>query len=47
MKIAKEEIFGPVLCAQSFGDNDLETIAQQANDTSYGYQVVFGPRAFL
>ena len=36
MKIAKEEIFGPVLCAQSFGDNDLETIAQQANDTSYG-----------
>ena len=36
MKIAKEEIFGPILCAQSFGDNDLETIAQQANDTSYG-----------
>ena len=36
MKIAKEEIFGPVLCAQSFGDNDLENIAQQANDTSYG-----------
>ena len=36
MKIAKEEIFGPVVCAQSFDNNDLETIAQQANDTSYG-----------
>ena len=36
MKIAKEEIFGPVLCAQSFGDDDLESIAEQANNTSYG-----------
>ena len=36
MRIAKEEIFGPVLCAQPFENEDLETIAHQANDTSYG-----------
>jgi phenylacetaldehyde dehydrogenase len=36
MKIAKEEIFGPVLCVQSFGDCDLETIAAETNKTIYG-----------
>ena len=36
MKIAREEIFGPVLCAQSFGDGDLEAVADQANSTIYG-----------
>ncbi len=36
MKIAREEIFGPVLCAQSFGDDDLEAIAAEANSTIYG-----------
>ena len=36
MRIAREEIFGPVLCAESFDDSDLETIANKANNTSYG-----------
>jgi phenylacetaldehyde dehydrogenase len=36
MRIAKEEIFGPVLCAQSFSSQDLEQIASEANDTPYG-----------
>jgi phenylacetaldehyde dehydrogenase len=36
MKIAREEIFGPVLCAQSFGDGDLRAVAAEANKTIYG-----------
>ncbi|MDJ0929472.1 MAG: aldehyde dehydrogenase family protein [Gammaproteobacteria bacterium] len=37
MKIAREEIFGPVLCVQSFSDSDgLEGIAAEANKTIYG-----------
>ncbi len=36
MRIAKEEIFGPVLCAESFGDDDFESIAKRANNTNYG-----------
>ncbi len=36
MKIAKEEIFGPVLCVQKFGDQDLDAIAAQCNSTVYG-----------
>jgi phenylacetaldehyde dehydrogenase len=36
MKVVKEEIFGPVVCAQPFGDDDIERIAKQANDTIYG-----------
>ncbi|MFQ5635090.1 MAG: aldehyde dehydrogenase family protein [Gammaproteobacteria bacterium] len=36
MKIAKEEIFGPVLCVQQFGDDDLEAVAAEANGTVYG-----------
>jgi phenylacetaldehyde dehydrogenase len=36
MPIAREEIFGPVLCAQSFGDGDLESLAAEANKTIYG-----------
>ncbi len=36
MKIAKEEIFGPVLCIQKFGDWDLDAIAEQCNSTIYG-----------
>lgn len=36
MSVVREEIFGPVLCAQSFGDDDLEAIARKANDTIYG-----------
>ena len=33
MKIAQEEIFGPVLCVQRFGDWDLDAIAAQCNST--------------
>jgi phenylacetaldehyde dehydrogenase len=36
MQIITEEIFGPVVCAQRFDDDDLERIAKEANDTSYG-----------
>ncbi|MEO8257765.1 MAG: aldehyde dehydrogenase family protein [Acidobacteriota bacterium] len=36
MQIVQEEIFGPVVCAESFDDGDLERIARQANDTPYG-----------
>jgi acyl-CoA reductase-like NAD-dependent aldehyde dehydrogenase len=36
MRIVQEEIFGPVVCVESFGDEDLEAIARRANDTIYG-----------
>jgi phenylacetaldehyde dehydrogenase len=36
MKVVEEEIFGPVLCAMRFGDEDLEAIAASANDSTYG-----------
>lgn len=36
MKIVREEIFGPVTCAQRFAGDDLESVAAQANDTIYG-----------
>ena len=36
MAVRREEIFGPVLCAMSFDDEDLERIAAEANDTTYG-----------
>jgi phenylacetaldehyde dehydrogenase len=36
MSVRREEIFGPVLCAMSFSDEDLDKIAAEANDTSYG-----------
>ncbi len=34
MRIAREEIFGPVLVAQPF--EDLDEVARRANDTEYG-----------
>jgi len=34
MRIMREEIFGPVLCAQRFSDRD--EVVEMANDTSYG-----------
>ena len=34
MKVVREEIFGPVVCAEPFDDADLERIAKKANDTS-------------
>ena len=36
MSIVKEEIFGPVLCAQPFSDQDLDKIAEVANNTTFG-----------
>ncbi|MBI3759805.1 MAG: aldehyde dehydrogenase family protein [Deltaproteobacteria bacterium] len=36
MAVVREEIFGPVLCAERFDDDDLDRIAAAANDTSYG-----------
>jgi phenylacetaldehyde dehydrogenase len=36
MKVIQEEIFGPVVCATPFDDNDLDAIAKRANDTIYG-----------
>jgi phenylacetaldehyde dehydrogenase len=36
MTVMREEIFGPVVCALRFGDEDLDAIARTANDTSYG-----------
>ena len=36
MQVVREEIFGPVVCAQPFSDDDIDRIATQANDTIYG-----------
>jgi phenylacetaldehyde dehydrogenase len=36
MRIVKEEIFGPVIALQTFDHNDLEVLAAEANNTSYG-----------
>jgi phenylacetaldehyde dehydrogenase len=36
MKVIREEIFGPVVCAETFSDSDLDRMAREANDTIYG-----------
>ena len=36
MRVMREEIFGPVLCAAPFYDDDLDRIAATANDSEYG-----------
>ncbi len=36
MKVVREEIFGPVVCAESFSDADLDRVAREANDTNFG-----------
>lgn len=36
MRIMREEIFGPVLCAQRFTDTSPGAVANLANDTDYG-----------
>jgi phenylacetaldehyde dehydrogenase len=36
MRVVREEIFGPVLCAMKFADTELDAIARLANDTDYG-----------
>jgi phenylacetaldehyde dehydrogenase len=37
MRVRKEEIFGPVLCAMRFGDDDdVEALAARGNETEFG-----------
>jgi phenylacetaldehyde dehydrogenase len=36
MRVVREEIFGPVVCAMPINDDDLDRIARVANDTDYG-----------
>ena len=36
MSVVRDEIFGPVLCAMSFDDTSIETIAREANNSIYG-----------
>jgi len=36
MKVVREEIFGPVVCAVPFSDDDIDRIVQRANDTIFG-----------
>ena len=36
MRIMREEIFGPVITASSFTEDDLQRIANEANNTTYG-----------
>ncbi len=36
MKVVQEEIFGPVVCAVPFNDDDIERIIKRANDSIYG-----------
>jgi phenylacetaldehyde dehydrogenase len=36
MKVVREEIFGPVVCAESFSDADLDRVAKEANSTTFG-----------
>jgi len=40
MRVVREEIFGPVLCAMRFDDSDLSNIAAQANGSDYGLGAV-------
>jgi phenylacetaldehyde dehydrogenase len=37
-RVVREEIFGPVVCVQSFDDDDLDAVAKFAKDTEYGLQ---------
>jgi phenylacetaldehyde dehydrogenase len=36
MKVVQEEIFGPVVCAVPFSDQDVEQIVKKANDSVFG-----------
>jgi phenylacetaldehyde dehydrogenase len=40
MRVVREEIFGPVLCAMRFEESDLSQIAAQANASDYGLGAV-------
>ena len=43
MKVVREEIFGPVLVAQRFEDDDLDRIAKEANERSSASPLRCGP----
>jgi phenylacetaldehyde dehydrogenase len=36
MSVVREEIFGPVLCAMPFGDDDFDSVIREANNSVYG-----------
>lgn len=36
MSVVREEIFGPVLCAISFDDDDIDRVVSEANNSIYG-----------
>jgi phenylacetaldehyde dehydrogenase len=36
MRIAREEIFGPVMAVQRFSDDDVDAVARMANDSVFG-----------
>ena len=36
MSVIREEVFGPVVCAMPFDDEDLDRLARDANNTEYG-----------
>jgi phenylacetaldehyde dehydrogenase len=36
MRMVQEEIFGPVMAVERFGDEDLDTVARRANATPFG-----------
>jgi phenylacetaldehyde dehydrogenase len=36
MSVVNEEVFGPVICAMRYEDDDLDKIAKEANSTTYG-----------
>jgi phenylacetaldehyde dehydrogenase len=36
MRLVREEIFGPVMAVQRFGDEDLDALARRANDSKFG-----------
>jgi len=40
MRVVREEIFGPVLCAMRFEEEDLAAIAREANAVDYGLGAV-------
>lgn len=40
MRVVREEIFGPVLCAMRFDEGELSAIAAQANASEYGLGAV-------
>ncbi|EUB98567.1 Aldehyde Dehydrogenase [Rhizobium sp. CF080] len=44
MDVMQHEIFGPVLCAMSYEEADLDRIAREANSTSYGLGAVLWTR---